>query len=289
MIDLTPAVHTWQIRLYNQVEQGRTAVDGLITGIWGRVVAAMLAPSPDRARILAYHALVELRTVPQLLRSRLTAVADAAADHTTRTLIAAGGVITEAAKPFRKPTKARAAELVHNTGWEARMNQLTRLADPRQLAEAIAQGVAAGEAPAKLAKRIRPLVGNVASAARRVARTEAIRVAHEIELEGYEQLGDMVVGYQVHALLDQWTRPEHRARDEQQYFRNPVGAELGMDRMPRPPLEADGTVAHNPGRRDAGPAPRGRAVKVRPSRRPETRGPGEFLSKPCPSRIMTPQ
>lgn len=203
MIDLTPAVHTWQIRLYNQVEQGRTAVDGLITGIWGRVVAAMLAPSPDRARILAYHALVELRTVPQLLRSRLTAVADAAADHTTRTLIAAGGVITEAAKPFRKPTKARAAELVHNTGWEARMNQLTRLADPRQLAEAIAQGVAAGEAPAKLAKRIRPLVGNVASAARRVARTEAIRVAHEIELEGYEQLGDMVVGYQVHALLDQ--------------------------------------------------------------------------------------
>lgn len=245
MTDLAPAVHVFQVRLIVLTDQAGRSVDGLVADVWARLGQAMTGKEPTRARVVAFQALTDLQKLPDFLAGRLAGVATETADHVTRGLLAAGAVMVEAAKPFRKPSKIAAEALVKNAGWRARMEALTRLADPAQLASAIAAGVAAGETPAKIAKRIRPLVGNVASSAKRVARTEAVRVAHEIELASYEQLGELVVGYEVHATLDQHTRPEHRRRNGQKYWRDPVGNEIGFADMPRPPLEADGSVAHN--------------------------------------------
>ena len=129
--------------------------------------------------------------------------------------------------------------------WHARIAQQTQLAPPDQIAALVTTGYLQGETPTALAKRLRPWVQGVASSARRVARNESMRIAHATRMEAYENMGDMVVGYQIHATMDTRVRPEHAARSGTIYYKKPVMGQLGLDKMPQPPLEEDGTVAHN--------------------------------------------
>lgn len=127
----------------------------------------------------------------------------------------------------------------------ARIQTISRLADPAAIAATVSQGVTSGMTRAQIGKELEPLVGGVRSAAKRLARTEGARVSNEANMAAYEQLGTAVIGYQIHAVLDERTRPEHAARNGTIYYREPKSGQLGFDKMPRPPLEADGTVAHN--------------------------------------------
>jgi len=137
--------------------------------------------------------------------------------------------------------------IIYATDWRERLQASTRLATPSALASLLAAGVAAGKSQAEIARDLLPLVDGVRSSARRIARTEAIRVAGEGQLAAHERLGpDLVIGYQVRATLDQHTRPHHAARSGTVYYRNPRPGQLGFDKMPRPPIEEDGkTVAFN--------------------------------------------
>jgi len=146
---------------------------------------------------------------------------------------------------FPPPDPEQVRGWVFDSGWEDRMAALTALAAPQSLAALIAQGVQASETPEQIARRIRPAVQGVQTSARRVARTESLRVAHVAQMETYERLGDLVVGYQIHATLDGNTRLEHRRRDGTIYYRRPAAGQKGMHEMPRPPMEADGTPAFN--------------------------------------------
>jgi len=143
------------------------------------------------------------------------------------------------------PTPEEIHRLVYSSGWQRRLAELTQLADPEALAAAVASSVARGDTPRQAAAAIRPLVQDVQASARRIARHETVRVAHEARFAAYEELGDFVEGYQIHAVLDSRTRPEHRRRDGTIYYRNPGPGQKGFDAMPRPPMEADGTVAFN--------------------------------------------
>jgi hypothetical protein len=48
----------------------------------------------------------------------------------------------------------------------------------------------------------------------------------------------MVIGFQIHAVIDHRTWPWHAARSDTVYFEEPRGNELGLDRMPHPPEES---------------------------------------------------
>jgi SPP1 gp7 family putative phage head morphogenesis protein len=135
--------------------------------------------------------------------------------------------------------------VVYAAGWVDRLRSLTALSAPDVLAARIASGVQQGLTIQQIALEIRPVVQQVQTSARRVARTAGLWVAHEAELATYGELGDMIDGYRINAVLDHATRPEHRKRDGQVYHCRPVGSQLGLDRMPRPPREADGSWAFN--------------------------------------------
>ncbi len=135
--------------------------------------------------------------------------------------------------------------VIYAAGWTERLQALTRLAAPEALASRIATLVTAGESIAKIAREIRPLVQGVQASARRVARTAGLWVAHSAELTTYEGLSEIIEGYQVHAVLDHATRPEHRKRDGTKYYRVPKAGQKGFEEMPRPPREADGSWAFN--------------------------------------------
>lgn len=135
--------------------------------------------------------------------------------------------------------------VLYASGWENRIQSLTRLVSADVLAGRVAMLATQGATIQTIASEIRPALQGVQAAARRTARTAGLYVAHEAELATYERLGDMVEGYQIHAVLDHATRPEHRRRDGQKFYREPRAGHKGFDQMPRPPREADGSWAFN--------------------------------------------
>lgn len=129
--------------------------------------------------------------------------------------------------------------------WQGRLAQQTAKGSPDQLASVVTMGYLSGSTPASLAGKLKPFVQGISSTARRIARNESMRIAHESSMEAYEELGDMVVGYQIHATMDSRVRPHHAARSGNIYYKKPKPGQLSATKMPRPPLEEDGTVAHN--------------------------------------------
>lgn len=129
--------------------------------------------------------------------------------------------------------------------WTQRLASETRLAAPDVIANILAAGFSAGMGPRQIAQQLEPVVSGVSATARRIARTEGMRVAHAIQWENNQAIASMTLGHQVHAQLDQNTRPAHAARNGRIYYVNPKPGQRGLDEMPHPPIEADGEVAHN--------------------------------------------
>lgn len=146
---------------------------------------------------------------------------------------------------FPAPTEAELNHVVYSSGWEQRFMAGTHLAQPQALASVIVSGMAAGKNHREIARDLLPAVQGVQSSAKRIARTECLRVAGAAQMDCHSQLGDLVAGYQIHALLDQHTRPAHAARSGTIYWAKPKPGQLGYDVMPRPPQEANGSTAWN--------------------------------------------
>lgn len=151
---------------------------------------------------------------------------------------------------FPPPPPAVVDEIVYapvnGRTWEQRLEGATRTsATPAQLADVVAQGMAQGKSQRQIAKDLLPVVDGVRSSARRIARTEALRVAGQIQERAWNGLGDMVVGLQVRNPLDERTRPAHRLRHGTIYYKDPKPGQKSLAEAPHPPVEPDGTLAYN--------------------------------------------
>lgn len=132
---------------------------------------------------------------------------------------------------------------VQPAGWQDMGANVRKL--PVDLAATIARLISEGKNQQQVAKEILPYFEGSRMRARRVARTFGLLVSHEGRRAAHDQLGDMLVGYQIHATHDENTRKHHAARDGTIYYKNPEPGQKGFDEMPRPPLEADGSIAWN--------------------------------------------
>ena len=119
---------------------------------------------------------------------------------------------------------------------------LTRLIDPQAASDIVLQGVAEGFDRTKIAKNLTQVFGGFETSARRVARTEGLRVATQTQLSASEEIPELIRGYQILSVLDARVRPDHRARHGTIYHREPKGDQLGFDVMPQPPIDQPGNV-----------------------------------------------
>lgn len=130
--------------------------------------------------------------------------------------------------------------------WQRRLADATQLAHPQEVAKIVRDWAASQQSPRALETALMPVLQNVRVSARRVARTEAQRVATESRFDEYEKMGSWVIGYQIHGTMDARIRPHHAARNGTVYYRNPTLGQLSMEKdMPRPPIDEDGSLAHN--------------------------------------------
>lgn len=177
---------------------------------------------------------------------------------------AVGGAILQAIlKPFRKPV-ARIRNVISDMLIEpikrsvlerivlggavaiSRLMQTVKHAfNPQRVADILVRDISDGKDRRAQIASLRNELAMPRAAAKRTVRTEGIRVATESNMAAYEELGDITIGYAIHAVLDEVTRPEHRARNGTIYYKYPVGGQKGINEMPRPPVEPDGSVAYN--------------------------------------------
>ena len=147
---------------------------------------------------------------------------------------------------FRPLDRGDITRIVYAGGWRKRLSAQTGLANPAAIASIITNGFARGLTPRQIAAELRPSVQGVQVSARRIARTESVRVAHEIQLDTYEQVPG-VAGYEIHSMKWKSSRWWHVERNGTKYYRNPVAGQKGFDKMPRPPLEAPDVSERPPG------------------------------------------
>ncbi len=154
--------------------------------------------------------------------------------------------IRELMFPAPEPSEVldRLGPMVAPAGWAA-IGGDTEKKLPQEIAQAIAVGIAQGRTQREIADGLLPYFDGSRARATRTARTFGMMVAHEGRMRAYDQIGDMLVGYQIHATRDENTRPEHAARDGTIYYVKPGPGQKGVDEMPRPPREADGSMAWN--------------------------------------------
>lgn len=153
---------------------------------------------------------------------------------------------------FPTPPKSAIDRVVYGDSagglsWMARLQAATKLAEPAHVADVVSRGYAAGKTQREIAKDLLPIVQNVRSSARRIARTEGLRIAGSVQMACHEQLGDLVIGYTLHATDDENVRPWHWKRNGQVYYANPAPGQKGYRQLPRPPMEPEDPAERPPG------------------------------------------
>lgn len=117
--------------------------------------------------------------------------------------------------------------------------------NPKRIADIFVKGISSGKNRREIARELQQELGATKAQAKRLARTEGIRVATESNLMAYDELGDAVLGFMIHAVLDERTRPQHRIRNGWVYYKEPEEGQRSIQDMPKPPIEPDGSVAWN--------------------------------------------
>ena len=226
------------------------AIRSIISAFPGRL-KSVVADALDGLHVFAHTATVRdvvktlLPVSVETLAARAAAVRPGVPQLSTPGTAGRTSVKDAIGVVFPPPPKEAVQRIVRSTGWEQRIERVTKLARPEQIADRVVRSFTDGTTGQELVRELTPVLQGVQASARRVVRTEAARVAHEGRMAAYQGLADLVVGYQIHAVKDSRTRPEHLARDGEVYYANPQPGQKGYGEMPKPPLEADGSVAHN--------------------------------------------
>jgi SPP1 gp7 family putative phage head morphogenesis protein len=239
-----------QVKAVRRVQRLAAALDRLAARAAAAAIAELPAdPRPWDAYVVATRIRAAVLRSGPPLAALLGAGLGALAAWGHR---ASGRLLTRAARRTREADD-QYADLVIDPPTADRLRRLvgpaparlTTLAPAQAAADLVYRGIAAGHDRRRIAADLTPVLRGVASAARRVARTEGLRVATASQLAASEQIPGLVAGYQVLAVLDDRTRPEHRRRSGTVYWRHPKPGQLGFADMPHPPIEADGRVAWN--------------------------------------------
>lgn len=118
---------------------------------------------------------------------------------------------------------------------------------PEDLAGQIATGFSLGKSAREVAKEIRPYLDGSRVRARRAARTFGMQVGHAGQIQAWQGLGDLLVGYQIHSAKVPSSRPWHKARDGEVYYVEPGPGQKGIAQCPHPPVEAEDVSERPPG------------------------------------------
>lgn len=125
--------------------------------------------------------------------------------------------------------------------WEERILDLSRKVNPQKVAAEIIDATAKGESVQDIAKRLLDATKGIGASAKRIARTESMRQMSDAAFKSYEQLGDIWIGVQYVATMDEVVRPEHAALNGLIWWRDGTP---NLSEMPIPPISYNCRCGH---------------------------------------------
>lgn len=132
---------------------------------------------------------------------------------------------------FPPPSKVEVETILRSDRWPDRKTWPQRLQKEGlsfdSIVNQVSTSMAQGKNVKEITKDIEPLVNNVRVRARRIARTESIRVAQTMQRETDKHVDDLVYGRQILSVGDERVRPEHKERHGRIYYKpgwGPAGA-----------------------------------------------------------------
>ena len=145
---------------------------------------------------------------------------------------------------FPPPSTREVAEIISrpnsNTGtsWQSRFATLSKqITDNRAVFGELTTAFSSGETIDQMRERILPHVRGIRASAQRIARTEGLRVAERVQRRSWNGLGEMLLGVQILATLDENTRPHHAERNGTIYYKESKEGEKTLDEIPDLPDE----------------------------------------------------
>ena len=166
---------------------------------------------------------------------------------------------------FPPPSPELVNATVFSSGWVERLAAGSKLGDPAQMAATVATGMMLGHSQQDIARAPLPLVDGVRTSARRVARTEGLRICQAQQMHAAAELGDLVIGYRLIAVLDTRSRSWHAHRNGRVYYIHPEPGQSGLYKMPNPPDEPQDPAERPAGTPQTAPNCRcGTTVVLRP-------------------------
>jgi SPP1 gp7 family putative phage head morphogenesis protein len=110
---------------------------------------------------------------------------------------------------------------VAGIAWPERITAQSRLVeDPQLILNKIIDLTSSGVPFTDWEDELAPLLKGSGTSARRIARTESQRIANTISMIAYDQIDYVIQGFQINEILDDVTRPTHRARNGKIYFKD---------------------------------------------------------------------
>jgi SPP1 gp7 family putative phage head morphogenesis protein len=136
---------------------------------------------------------------------------------------------------FPPMEQERLNEIIFNRGsqsWVDRLSALSRqVIDPQALLSDISKGLHTGQNIQQLTQGIRDKFALPASSAKRIARTEGMRVMAYGQHDAFQKLGALQVGYMHNSVLDQNSRPEHAILNGRDYYFEPNGNQTSVNEI----------------------------------------------------------
>lgn len=251
-------------RQFQAYRAGRRLGGGLarvIQIVWKRALADL----PDSPTEWDYRHWADTvaRAVAYLQKTLPKVMADELRKMAYRYHLRAAKVITRQANKFHEDEFTDAldaisdyANLIINPPTFAELQKLVGPAspmlskwfDPQATSDKVLYGVSQGWDRRQIVKELANQFGGYETAARRIARTQGLHVATQTQLAVSESIPGMVVGYRIFAVDDghsPTSREEHKERHGRRYYREPKFGQRGLNEMPQPPFEANGTIAYN--------------------------------------------
>jgi SPP1 gp7 family putative phage head morphogenesis protein len=121
---------------------------------------------------------------------------------------------------------------VNGITWQQRIEGLSNRINPVQAAAVIVDGYAQGLDADTIVDQLLPhITGRVKADARRIARTECLRVSNAVQLATFSKSQHLLSGIQIMTRLDERTRHAHAVRHGATYYYDQTSA-LSVARMP---------------------------------------------------------
>ncbi len=139
---------------------------------------------------------------------------------------------------FKPMTRSQVRAILVQQQVVGQIAPITKLLQPHQIISVISRAQSQGLTRAQIIRQeLQPLFHGSKAVATRVARDTGTMITNQANLQAFQGLGPLLLGYRCNCVTDKASRPWHQERDQQEYFFNPKEGQKGMDRCPFPPLE----------------------------------------------------